>query len=51
MPDQYFNKKIVIYGRTTCPYCIGILDYLKKKPSLYKKNTACNGYILLPPFK
>ena len=37
MPDQYFNKKIVIYGRTTCPYCIGILDYLKKKPSLYKK--------------
>lgn len=37
MPHQYFNKKIVIYGRYTCPYCIGILDYLKKKPTLYKK--------------
>ena len=37
MPHQYFNKKIVIYGRNTCPYCIGILDYLSKNPLLYKK--------------
>ena len=37
MPHQYFNKKIVIYGRNTCPYCIGILEYLSKNPLLYKK--------------
>ena len=37
MPQQYFNKKIVIYGRNTCPYCIGILDYFKGKPLLNKK--------------
>jgi len=37
MPHQYFNKKIVIYGRNTCPYCIGILDYFKNKPLLNKK--------------
>jgi glutaredoxin len=37
MPHQYFNKKIVIYGRFTCPYCIGILDYFKEKPLLNKK--------------
>jgi glutaredoxin len=37
MPQQYFNKKIVIYGRNTCPYCIGILDYFKEKPLLNKK--------------
>jgi glutaredoxin len=37
MPHQYFNKKIVIYGRNTCPYCIGILDYFKKYPTLNKK--------------
>jgi len=37
MPHQYFNKKIVIYGRYTCPYCIGILDYFKTKPLLNKK--------------
>ena len=37
MPHNYFNKKIVIYGRFTCPYCLGILEYLKKKPLLYKK--------------
>jgi len=37
MPQQYFNKKIVIYGRKTCPYCIGILDYFKTKPLLNKK--------------
>jgi len=37
MPHQYFNNKIVIYGRHTCPYCIGALASLKKKPLLYKK--------------
>ena len=37
MPQQYFNKKIVIYGRNSCPYCIGILDYFKEKPLLNKK--------------
>ena len=38
MPHMKFNKKrIVIYGRSTCPYCIGILDFLRKKPELYKK--------------
>ena len=25
MPHVKFNKSIVIYGRNTCPYCIGIL--------------------------
>ena len=37
MPQQYFTKKIVIYGRNTCPYCISILDYFKEKPILNKK--------------
>ena len=37
MPHHYFNKKIIIYGRHTCPYCLGILNFLKNKPSLYKK--------------
>ena len=37
MPQTYFNKKIVIYGRNTCPYCIGILEYFKKNNSLNKK--------------
>ena len=42
MPHQYFNKKIVIYGRYTCPYCVGILEYLKKDSSLYKKVVFVN---------
>jgi glutaredoxin len=37
MPHQYFNKKIVIYGRHSCPYCLGALEFLKKTPTLYKK--------------
>ena len=37
MPHQYFNKKIIIYGRHSCPYCVGILDFLKSKPLLNKK--------------
>ena len=37
MPHQYFNKKIVIYGRNSCPYCIGILKYFKDKPFVNKK--------------
>jgi glutaredoxin len=38
MPHTQFSKRrIVIYGRSTCPYCIGILEFLSKKPVLYKK--------------
>ena len=38
MPHVQFSKRrIVIYGRSTCPYCIGLLDFLRKKPALYKK--------------
>jgi len=37
MPHQYFNNKIVVYGRYTCPYCVGILEFFKKKSSLNKK--------------
>ena len=37
MPHQYFNKKIIIYGRNTCPYCIGILEFFKKNAALNKK--------------
>ena len=38
MPHLQFSKRrIVIYGRSTCPYCIGLLDFLRKKPALYKK--------------
>ena len=37
MPHQYFDKKIVIYGRHSCPYCLGILDFFKKKDKLNKK--------------
>lgn len=42
MPHQYFNKKIVIYGRYTCPFCSGILEYFKNKPSLKKKVVFVN---------
>ena len=37
MPHTYFNKKIVIYGRHTCPYCIELLNFLKNNDALYKK--------------
>ena len=37
MPHQYFNKKIVVYGRYTCPYCVGIIEFFKTKPTLNKK--------------
>jgi glutaredoxin len=38
MPHAQFSKRrIVIYGRSTCPYCIGLQDFLRKKPALYKK--------------
>ena len=42
MPHTYFNTKIVIYGRNDCPYCKGILSFLKKKPLLYKKVVYVN---------
>ncbi len=36
MPNQYFKDNIVIYGRSSCPYCQGVLSYLKEeKPELY----------------
>lgn len=37
MPHTRFKNYIVIYGRYTCPYCIGFVDFLKTKPELYKK--------------
>jgi len=37
LPHHRFKIYIVIYGRYTCPYCIGLVDYLKTKPELYKK--------------
>ena len=30
MPHKQFKNKIVIYARPTCPYCIGLLDFLKQ---------------------
>jgi len=42
MPHQYFNNKIVIYGRYTCPYCNGILEFFKSKPLLNKKMIFVN---------
>ena len=37
MPHHKFINNIVIYGRKTCPFCIGTLSFLKKNPELYKK--------------
>ena len=37
MPHVRFKNYIVIYGRYTCPYCIGLNDFLKTKPELDKK--------------
>jgi len=37
LPHQRFKNYIVIYGRYTCPYCIGLVDYLKTNLELYKK--------------
>lgn len=37
MPHKHFKDSIVLYGRYTCPYCIGLVDYLKTKPALYKR--------------
>jgi len=37
MPHTYFNNKIVIYGRYTCPYCIGLLKFLKNDKQNNKK--------------
>ena len=34
MPHKYFSEYIVIYGRSTCPYCIKSIDLLKKNPLL-----------------
>ena len=37
MPHKHFKDSIIIYGRYTCPYCIGLIDFLKTKPTLYKR--------------
>ena len=30
MPHKHFNDYIVVYGRSTCPYCIKTIELLKK---------------------
>jgi glutaredoxin len=37
MPHVRFKNYIVIYGRYTCPYCIGLIDFFKTKPELDRK--------------
>jgi glutaredoxin len=34
MPHKHFSNYIVIYGRSTCPYCIKTIELLKKYPKL-----------------
>ena len=29
MPHKHFKKYIVIYGRSTCPYCIKMMEHVK----------------------
>ena len=36
-PHNRFKSNIVIYGRYSCPYCIGTVEFMKTKPALYKK--------------
>jgi glutaredoxin len=31
MPHKYFSDNIVIYGRSTCPYCQDAIKHLKSK--------------------
>jgi glutaredoxin len=31
MPHQHFKEYVVVYGRSTCPYCIRTFELLKKK--------------------
>ena len=36
MPHKHFAKKyVVIYGRTTCPYCIKTIDLLSTKKNIH----------------
>jgi glutaredoxin len=32
MPHKHFSNYIVVYGRSTCPYCIKTIELLKKYP-------------------
>lgn len=32
MPHTHFSSYIVVYGRSTCPYCIKTIELLKKYP-------------------
>ncbi len=34
MPHKNFANYIVIYGRSTCPYCIKTIELLKNKPKV-----------------
>ena len=31
LPNQIYNDQWVIYGRFTCPYCVGAVEFLKEK--------------------
>ena len=31
MPNDHFNKEWVLYGRFSCPYCMGAVDLLNSK--------------------
>ena len=36
MPHKHFAKKyVVIYGRSTCPYCIKTINLLETKPNIH----------------
>ena len=32
MPHKHFSSYVVVYGRSTCPYCIKTIELLKKYP-------------------
>lgn len=32
MPHKHFSNYVVVYGRSTCPYCIKTIELLKKNP-------------------
>ena len=37
MPHKQFKKNIVVYARPSCPYCVSLIDFLKK-------NNKTTGY-------
>lgn len=32
MPHKHYNNYVVVYGRSTCPYCIKTIEILKNHP-------------------